>query len=655
MLLRKGDEFATFRHMKHIVMGTAGHVDHGKTALIKRLTGVDTDRLKEEKERGITIELGFASLPLPDGRVLGVVDVPGHERFVRNMVAGAAGIDLVAMVIAADEGVMPQTREHLHICTLLGIRKGFVALTKVDMVDQEWLTLVREEIREFLRGTFLDEAPVVAVSSLTGAGFPELIETIAHVAEEVDEAADVGLFRLPVDRVFTMKGFGTVVTGTLTSGKVTIGEEVEISPVGLRARVRGIQVHNRPVDTAEAGQRTAVNLQGIDRAVIERGHVLTGPGTLAASQRLDCLYRHLAGAARKIKNRTLVRLHTGTSEVMARMILLDRDELELGEEAYAQLALDASLAVVAGDRFVVRSYSPVTTIGGGVIIDPLPAKHKRFSKEGLEEFRLLSSGGETERVAVVMSRAGIGGITESRLVVRTGIRRVELRKLLDGMFSSRRAILVDRDEMRVLSGPVYVGLQARIIGELKEYHERFPLKEGISREELRITLGMGAGSGQKIFNMALRELEKREELTAEKEHLRLTGHQVRLKGDMGDLREKLARVYREGGLSPPTVREVLERFLDRKKEIASLLQVMTREGELVRISEDLNFHRDALAQLREEYRKFLDREGKATPASFRELTGLTRKFIIPLMEYFDLTKLTIRAGEHRILRERQEK
>ncbi|MEK6655011.1 MAG: selenocysteine-specific translation elongation factor, partial [Thermodesulfobacteriota bacterium] len=281
--------------MKHIVMGTAGHVDHGKTALIKRLTGVDTDRLKEEKERGITIELGFASLTLPGGRILGVVDVPGHERFVRHMVAGAAGIDLVVLVIAADEGVMPQTREHLQICTLLGIRKGFVALTKIDMVDNEWLTLIREDVREFLRGTFLEEAPVVPVSSLTGDGFPELLQTIERAAGEVEEAADVGLFRLPVDRVFTMKGFGTVVTGTLISGKVTTGQEVEVSPVGLRARVRGIQVNNRSVETAEAGQRTAINLQGMEKAVIERGYVLAGPDTLVPSQRLDVVYRHLAG------------------------------------------------------------------------------------------------------------------------------------------------------------------------------------------------------------------------------------------------------------------------------------------------------------------------------------------------------------------------
>ena len=641
--------------MKHIIIGTAGHVDHGKTALIKRLTGVYTDRLKEEKERGITIELGFASLALPDGRVLGVVDVPGHERFVRNMVAGAAGIDLVILVIAADEGVMPQTREHLQICALLGIRKGFVALTKIDMVDEEWLTLVREDVREFLRGTFLDGAPVIPLSSLTGDGFPELIETIARVADEVEEAADVGLFRLPVDRVFTMKGFGTVVTGTLASGRVGTGEEVEISPVGLRARVRGIQVHNHVVESAEAGQRTAVNLQGVDRAVIERGYVLTWPGALDASQRLDCVYRHLAGGGRKAKNRALVRFHTGTSEVMARLILLDRDELEPGGEGFAQLVLDSPLAAIAGDRFVVRGYSTVTTIGGGVIVDPLPVKHKRFAEGILEEFRHLSGMVEMRKAAVIMARAGIGGITESRLVVRTGIRRSELRRLLERMFSAKEAVLIDREETRVLSGSVYRGLQEEIIGVLNGYHHDFPLKEGLSREELRTTLDRGDGVDPKVFGMALRDLEKKGEIIAEKEMTRLTGHRVQLKGEMGDLREKIDSLYREGSLAPPTVKEVLERFPDRKKEIVNLIQVMTREGDLLRISEELNFHRDALARLREDYRQFLIKEGRATPASFKELTGLTRKFVIPLMEYFDMTKLTVRTGEHRILRERQDK
>jgi selenocysteine-specific elongation factor len=635
-------------------MGTAGHVDHGKTALIKRLTGVDTDRLKEEKERGITIELGFASLTLPDGRTLGVVDVPGHERFVRNMVAGAAGIDLVVLVIAADEGVMPQTREHLQICTLLGIRKGFVALTKIDMVDGDWLELVREDVRTFLNGTFLEGAPVVPVSSLTGAGFPELIETIGGKAREVEEGADVGLFRLPVDRVFTMKGFGTVVTGTLTSGKVATGDEVEVSPIGLRAKVRGIQVHNQTVETAEAGQRTAINLQGIDREAIERGHVLAGPGALAASLRLDCLYRHLGGG-RKLKNRTLVRLHTGTCEVMARIILLDRELLEPGDECCAQLVPESPLAVVAGDRFVVRSCSPVTTIGGGLVVDPLAAKHKRSQAAVLAQFDRLAAGSDEEKTAVILERAGIGGITENLLILRTGIRSRELRRRLEAMFSAKKAVLVDREEMRVISHPVYEAFQTEILQELEGYHERNPLKEGLSREELRTTLSRGDGVGQKIFTMALRELEKQGKIVADREIIRLAGHRVHLQGEMEDLRGSLLAVFVSGGLAPPTVREILDRFADRKKEVASLIQVMTREGILVRISEELHFHRDALEKLREDYRNILVRDGQATPASFKELTGLSRKFIIPLMEYFDMTKLTMRQGDHRILRERPDK
>lgn len=641
--------------MKHIVMGTAGHVDHGKTALIKRLTGVDTDRLKEEKERGITIELGFASLSLPDGVLLGVVDVPGHERFVRNMVAGAAGIDMVAMVIAADEGVMPQTREHLQICHLLGIRKGLVALTKVDLVDPEWLALVQEDVREFLRGTFLEGAPIVPVSSLTGAGVPELLTTIARVAGEVEAGVDVGLFRLPVDRVFTMKGFGTVVTGTLLSGQVRVGDEVEVAPTGLRTKVRGIQVHNQPREVAEAGQRTAINLQGVEKAVIARGHLLVLPETLPASLRLDVRFRLLPGAARKMKNRSLVRFHTGTSEIMARVILLDRELLEPGDEAYAQIVPEEPVTAVAGDPFVARSYSPVTTIGGGVILDPLPGKHKRMAPAVLEACESLAHGEPAGRVAVILERAGIAGIPEARLIVRTGIRRAELRKILEELFSRQQAVLVDREGLWVLAQTLYRELQRRIGDELSAYHERFPLKEGLSREELRTTLGMGDGAGQKIFAMALRDLEKRGELLVAGDTVRRQGHQVRLQGEMGDLRESLTALYREAGLTPPTVREVLERFPDRKKEMTSLIQVLAREGVLVRISEELNFHGEALERLREDYRRLLVKETRATPASFKELTGLSRKFIIPLMEYFDMTKLTMRSGEHRILREKAER
>ncbi|MCK9362890.1 MAG: selenocysteine-specific translation elongation factor [Syntrophales bacterium] len=640
--------------MKHIVMGTAGHVDHGKTALIKRLTGVDTDRLKEEKERGITIELGFASLVLPGGQTVGIVDVPGHERFVKNMVAGAAGIDLVAMVIAADEGVMPQTREHMHICSLLGIRKGVVVVTKIDMVDRDWLELVQEDIRSFLMGTFLEGMPVVPVSSFTGEGIPALLDVIEKSVEEIQETQDIGILRLPVDRVFSMKGFGTVITGTLISGSVTIGEDVEFFPVGFRAKVRGIQVHNEPVKTAEAGQRTAVNLQGTDREEIERGSILANVGSLQASQRLDCAYNHLKSAGKKIMNRTIVRLHVGTSEIMARFVLYDRDFLEPGEEGYVQFVLENPLAAVAGDRFVVRSYSPVTTIGGGVIVDPLPAKHKKTDTGIISDFEILAGDDEIRKIEVIARRAGIEGIASGALVVRAGIPAKRLAKILEGMFADRKVILVDRDELRVLSAVVYEELKEWIVSRIADYHRQYPLREALAREELRSTPGIGAAAGPKIFLIALHDLEKKGKIVVEREMIRLTEHEVRLDVDMGSLRESLSSAYRKGGLTPPTAREIAAMFPDRKKEVASLELLMLREGEIARISEDLNFHRDVLAKLREDYKKMLVRDGEATPASVRELTGLSRKFIIPLMEYFDSTKLTMRAGDKRILRERTE-
>jgi selenocysteine-specific elongation factor len=640
--------------MKHIVMGTAGHVDHGKTALIKRLTGIDTDRLKEEKERGITIELGFASLTLPGGQTVGIVDVPGHERFVKNMVAGAAGIDLVAMVIAADEGVMPQTREHLQICSLLGIRRGVVVVTKIDMVDKDWLELVQEDIRAFLKGTFLEGMPIVPVSSFTGEGIPELLGKITSSVDEIQETQDIGILRIPVDRVFSMKGFGTVITGTLISGSVTVGDDVEFYPVDFRAKVRGIQVHNETVKTAETGQRTAVNLQGADREDIERGSVLATPGALMPSQRIDCFFSYLKSAGRKMMNRTIVRLHVGTGEFMARLVLYDRDALEPGEEGYVQFVLEKPLAAVAGDRYVVRSYSPITTIGGGVIVDPLPAKHKRTDSGIISDFEILASGEAIGKIEVITRRAGIEGITIRMLVVRTGIPARRLSKLLEGMFAERKAILVDREQMLVLSAAIYENLKEWIVEKVAAYHKQYPLRDALAREELKTTQGIGSAAGPKIFMIALHDLEKKGKIVVEREMIRLKDHEVRLDVDMGSLRESLARAYREGGLTPPTAREIAAMFPARKKEVASLEQLLLREGEIVRISEDLNFHRDVLARLREDYKRMLIKDGEANPSSVRELTGLSRKFIIPLMEYFDSTKLTMRAGDKRILRERTE-
>jgi selenocysteine-specific elongation factor len=636
--------------MKHIVLGTAGHVDHGKTALIKALTGIDTDRLKEEKERGITIELGFASLTLPDGQTFGVVDVPGHERFIRNMVSGAAGIDLVIMVIAADEGVMPQTKEHLQICSLLGLKKGLVALTKADLVDEDWQDLVIDDIRTFLKGTFLEASPIVPVSALTGAGLADLLNALDKTASEIAEKSDAGLFRLPIDRVFSIKGFGTVVTGTLVSGNIRTGEDVTILPHRITSRIRGIEVHNQSVSLAESGQRTAINLQGIEKAMIARGDVLTRPGTLEATRRLDVYFDYLPVNEKKLKNRAIVRFHTGASEVMARISFLDRDDIAPGDKAFAQLFLALPAVVMAGDRFVIRSYSPVTTIGGGAVIDPLSRKHKRYSGRIIQELDRLHHGDDLEQIATVIDRSSFTGINLQGLVIRTGLPQGQVKKRLETLFSQKQAVLLDREEIRAISFKIYRDLQEKLFSDIRAFHEKFPLQEGMSREELRTKVGSFVSP--KLFNAVMRELEKNGRIVIDRENLRLPDHRVNLQGEMEDLRQAIAELYRNAGLTPPSFKEVMEKFAEQKSRVSSVLNVMLKDGSLIKINEDLNFDQEALAKLREDYKNLLLKEGKSSPASFKELTGLSRKFIIPLLEYYDMTKLTVRSGEHRILREK---
>ena len=638
--------------MKHIILGTAGHVDHGKTALIKALTGTDTDRLKEEKERGITIELGFAQFTLKNGEKIGIVDVPGHERFVKNMVAGAGGIDVVAMVIAADEGVMPQTREHLDICQLLGIKKGIVALTKIDLVDEEWCDLVREDIRDFLKGTFLEESPIIPLSAVTGAGLPEFISTLEEIVSVTDERADSGFFRLPADRVFTMKGFGTVITGTLMSGKAKVGDTIQIMPGQIKAKIRGIQIHNEMEEVAVAGQRTAMNLQGINKDTIQRGNILTPPDTFEPTVRMDISLKYLPGTGKKLKNRTLVRFHTGTSEIISRIILLDKNEIEPGEEVYAQVILESPTVATAGDRFVIRSYSPVSTIGGGEILDPIAEKYKRHFEQRLTELQTLKSADSLEKTRIIIERVGLRGISARQLSVRTGIPLNKQNKIMEGMFSRKEALLLDRDDFRVVSFSIYKTLQSKILQEIKAYHKRFPLREGHPKEELRTRAGKFIDS--KLFNKAIRDLEHEGHIVVEQENIRRVDHSVNLKGKLEDLRENIAGIYLESKLTPPSTKEIMERFSDRKTETVNVLNVMFNDGILIKINEDMYYHKQFIDTLRKDYKEFLLKNKESTPAIFRDMTGLSRKYIIPLMEYFDKTKLTIRVGDHRVLREKKE-
>ncbi len=632
--------------MKQIVLGTAGHIDHGKTTLVRALTGIETDRLKEEKARGITIELGFAYLDLPGGQRLGIVDVPGHEKFVKNMVAGAAGIDLVALVIAADEGVMPQTREHLDICKLLGVEQGLVVLTKIDMVDEEWLELVTEDVAEYVEGTFLEGAPIIGVSGVTGQGIDQLKAELDDLVSRLEERPAVGPFRLPVDRVFTMKGFGTVITGTAITGQVSVGSEVTIYPKGFSAKVRGLQVHNQEVTTARRGQRTAINLQGVEKSGVERGDVLATPGSLNPSLWLDLELNALPDMARPLKHRAPIRLHTGSAEVLGRVMLLDRDELKAGETALAQVRLESPVAVMAGDRYVLRSYSPVHTIAGGIVLHPHPGRRKRNRPEVMADLKALKAGEPREQVAVHARLAGERGITSEELARLVSLSPKELDNLVGDMLSKQELVRFDKDGGRMIAATVQQELLDQAMELVGAYHQANPLKAGMPREELKGRL-LKTGDA-KLFAHLMRKLEGGEEIKAEKDLLRLPSHQVKLAGADKELRERIFRAYVDGGPAPPNLKDVVagaDPSLARE-----VLALLVSEGDLVKVKQELYYHAEALEELKTRLKEFLQANQRINAAQFKEITGLSRKYIIPLLEHFDAIHLTMRVGDERVLR-----
>jgi len=634
--------------MKRVVLGTAGHIDHGKTTLIKALTGVDCDRLKEEKERGITIELGFTSLTLPGGQEISIVDVPGHEKFVRHMVAGATGIDLVALVIAADEGIMPQTREHLDICRLLRVKKGLVALTKIDLVERDWLDLVKEEIGEFVKGTFLEGAEILPVSSLTGEGIPSLLGEIDRLAREVEERSPEGLLRLPIDRVFTMKGFGTVVTGTIISGKVSVGDTLEVLPKGLEAKVRGIQAHGRPVESATAGLRTGINLQGLEKAVIDRGDVLAHFHSLKPTTLVDGVFQLLPGVPKPLKNRARLRLHVGTVEALGRVILLDREEVRGGEEAYLQIRVEAPIVALPGDRFVLRSYSPVFTIGGGEILDAFPPRRKRLASETREELTILERGSSEEKLALRLYKAGPAGLSFAEMLMRSNLSPSKLKPVVGSLTSGGRILLYDPERQRYIHSGVAADLKRFVAEFLEEFHRQNPLQPGAVKEELKSKLPPQVDL--RLFNYLLSALISEKKIVAEKETLRLASHKISLKEEERELHRKMTALYRRGGLQPPTVKEVAAELQVSENELKPVLQLLTKEGALIKVKEDLYFSRAALEDLEQRTVAFLQQNKELTPVQFKEISQVSRKFAIPLLEYFDGKKLTMRVGDKRILR-----
>jgi len=628
--------------MKSIVVGTAGHIDHGKTALVKALTGIDADRLEEEKRRGITIDLGFAHVDLEgaNGEPLhvGFVDVPGHERFVRNMLAGVGGIDMVLLVIAADESIKPQTREHFDILQLLGVQRGLTVLTKSDAVDEETLDVVRLEVEEFLRGTFLgNPTSIVAVSSLTGAGLDDLKHALTAAAGEVQPRDSRALARLPVDRVFTMKGFGTVVTGTLVAGTIHREEELEVFPTGQRVRVRGVQVHGQSADAAVAGQRTALNLAGVSTVDLSRGMTLAPVSTFAATRRLDVRISLLPSAPRPLKSRTRVHLHSNTMETTAEITFHGVKQLAPGTQALARLKLSESALLLPGDRFIIRQFSPVVTIGGGIVLDPAPIPRM----PGHEDFLEILSVGDPETVLRSrIGRRGHGGISMPQLISETGWSRTSIEARLD---ETVKAAHVLRIGDLFADAAAVVRLQRLILSLVEEFHAKNPLVDGIAREVLRERVKVSP----EIFAPALDLLSREKKIDASGDLVRLRGHGVVMKDEEAESRKQIEAAFAGAGLKVPALQEVIAGLKVDRVRAQKIVTLLLRERSLVKVSDELVFHRSALEELHRLVAAQKARSPKMDVAKFKELTGVSRKYAIPLLEYLDRERVTRRVGDAR--------
>ncbi len=636
--------------MKHLILGTAGHIDHGKTSLVMALTGINTDRLPEEKARGITIELGFAQLDLPDGTRFGIVDVPGHERFIRAMVAGVGGMDLVMLVIAADEGVMPQTREHLEICQLLGVKRGLVALTKSDLVDRELLELMTEEVRDYLAGSFLEDATIVPVSARTGAGLHDLRDELHRLSLLVEQKRCDGPFRLPVDRVFTVPGFGTVVTGTLLSGQVSVGDEVEILPTLLKSRVRGIQAHGTSSETGEAGQRLALNLQAIEHTKVSRGNVVVPSGRYHSTRYVDVFLHHLKSSTMSIRNRALLRLHSATYEVSAQIILFDRALLQPGEAAYAQLRLTRPVLLLPGDTFVLRSYSPPATLGGGKVLDPFPSIRRRRSVEAIKLLITLDTGDESQKIAGLVTSSLLSGISQEELINRTGLSAKRLDAALAPLLSAGEIVLALREPRVLLSRDALLFMRELLLAAVRKYLALNPLKEGIGKEELK--MHMPNRSDPRFFAPCLTSLEKEGKIVADRELVKLPVGSSMANVSHGAVQLRTEKALQTGGIEPPTLKDLSCIVGVSEKDLLGHLNLMVRDGRAIKVKSDLFYAPAPLDSLKVKLLDYLKEKREITPSEFRDLTGLSRKFMIPVLEYFDAQKLTIRVGDMRLLRGR---
>ncbi|HVL69851.1 MAG TPA: selenocysteine-specific translation elongation factor [Vicinamibacterales bacterium] len=632
--------------MPHIIVGTAGHIDHGKTALVKALTGIDTDRLKEEKARGITIDLGFANLAVDAQTTIGFVDVPGHERFIKNMLAGAGGIDAVMLVVAADESVMPQTREHLAICSLLRVQTGLIVLTKIDAADRDTADVAEMEVQELLKGTFLERAPILRVSARTGEGIPELVRALASLAASAAPRDPSRIFRLPVDRAFTMKGFGAVAAGTLVAGRVRRDDEVELLPDRRTARVRGIQVHGEPSDEAVAGQRTALNLQRVELADIRRGMVVTVPGIFSPTTTFD-VHVELLPDADPLAARKRIRFHVGTTELIGYAVLLGQDRLEPGASAFARIRVETPAFALPGDRFIIRQYSPMRTLGGGEILDAHPPRLRRSDPAIVDRLRVLRDGTLHEKLLRFVEERGEAATDVSALIARTGLSaevlRVELRRLIE----SGAARPLAQAPLAAASGRVFDAAAARALDVVGRFHASEPLVKGIGREDLKARALPRASD--EFFRAVLDHLVAAKMLALDQDVVHEHGRSVTLQGGDERVREQLVARFRELGLQAPPPDEVIASVTAERSIGRKIVQLLVKDGTLAKVNEGLVVDRAALEKLVADVRARKAQSATLGVGDFKALTGLSRKFAVPLLEYLDAQRITRRVGDERVI------
>jgi len=635
--------------MTQLILGTAGHIDHGKTALMKALTNVDLDRLKEEKERGITIELGFASLALPSNLRLGIVDVPGHEKFIKRMISGAGGVDIVVLVVAADDGVMPQTREHLDICQLLNIRTGLVAITKVDLVDSEWLELVQEDITQIVKGTFLEGNPIIPVSTVTGEGIPQLVSAIENIARTIDKRFSKGLCFLPVDRIFTMRGFGTVVTGTLISGEIKVGNTIEILPSGIQAKVRKIQVHNNAVETSLGGQRTAVNLQGIEKGSLKRGDILSHPDTLRPSYRFDVRLKLLTDAPHPLKHGDQVRLHIFTAQTLARIICYEEGMLEPGGTYHVQLRSSDPIVTIPGARFIIRNPDATRTLGGGEVFDPHPPRHRRSDPKTKIWFQTFQDKKLEPILTAIAKTSGVKGITKKEIFGRVHAPMAQIETTWEQLLETKTLIKINPESHLSVHSETVRTCEQKLVNLIKAYHQQNPLKPGMHAMEARHQLGLEVSD--RLYEYLIQEMKKKGTIGSSGELVYYAGHKVALSPEQITLKQDIEATYRSHGLTPPTLRELTAQLSAAPEVINNLLNLSVQEGTLLKVKDDLYFCMEHIAQLKKRLIEYLRENKELTPGDFKKMTDISRKYLIPLLEYFDREKITMRVGDKRLLRD----